>query len=98
MCIRDSGHTALGILKQALDILSVCHAKNVIHRDLKPQNLIVDGRGMVRLLDFGISRMTALSDLTQTGTSLGSPEYMAPELFATNTYDPRSDVYALGVI
>jgi serine/threonine protein kinase len=118
--------TVISILRQALEILSLCHAKNVVHRDLKPQNIIIarDGGdssratpvetapeecrfsggalpmlpGQVRLLDFGISRMTSLSDLTQTGTSLGSPEYMAPELFAANTYDPRTDIYALGVI
>jgi serine/threonine protein kinase len=90
-------NTVLGILRQVLDILSVCHAKNVIHRDLKPQNIIVHG-DTVRLLDFGIAKMTTLSDLTQTGTSIGSPEYMAPELFAGNTFDPRTDLYALGII
>jgi len=88
----------LAIVTQVLQVLSLCHAKNVIHRDLKPQNLIINGDGLVKLLDFGISRMTALSDLTQTGTSLGSPEYMAPELFAANVYDPRTDLYALGII
>jgi serine/threonine protein kinase len=118
--------TVVSILRQILQILSLCHARNVVHRDLKSQNIMIarDGAdsprgasgetppadpgsspptmtlfpGQVRLLDFGISRMTALSDLTQTGTSLGSPEYMAPELFAANTYDPRTDIYALGVI
>lgn len=90
--------TVVSILTQTLKILSLCHAKNVIHRDLKPQNMILMPDGLVKLLDFGISRMTTLSDLTQTGTSLGSPEYMAPELFATSAYDPRSDLYALGVI
>src|SRR5262249_2383891 len=89
---------AVAIVTQVLRILSVCHAKHVVHRDLKPQNIMVDADNLVRLLDFGISRMTTLSDLTQTGTSLGSPEYMAPELFATNTYDPRTDIYAIGII
>jgi len=88
----------VGVLGQILRILSVCHAKNVVHRDLKPQNVIISDDRTVTLLDFGISRMTTLSDLTQTGTSLGSPEYMAPELFSSNTYDPRTDLYALGVI
>jgi len=90
--------TVLSIVRQTLDILALCHAKNVIHRDLKPQNIILTADGLVKLLDFGISRMTTLSDLTHTGTSLGSPEYMAPELFAANTYDRRTDLYALGVI
>ncbi len=89
---------ALAIVTQVLRILSACHARNVIHRDLKPQNIMVDENRLVRLLDFGIARMTSLGDLTQTGTSLGSPEYMAPELFAANTFDPRTDLYALGVI
>ncbi len=86
------------VLGQILRILAVCHAKNVVHRDLKPQNVMIGDDHRVTLLDFGISRMTTLSDLTRTGTSLGSPEYMAPELFSSNTYDPRTDIYALGVI
>ncbi|MGI9590554.1 MAG: serine/threonine-protein kinase, partial [Myxococcota bacterium] len=89
---------AVSILEQILDVLSLCHAQDVIHRDLKPQNVMIDAKARVKLLDFGIARMTALRDLTQTGTSLGSPEYMAPELFATSSYDPRSDLYALGVM
>ncbi|MGA1870490.1 MAG: serine/threonine-protein kinase [bacterium] len=88
----------ISILSQLIDILSACHSKNVIHRDLKPQNVMVEKDGNIRLLDFGISRMTGLSDLTKTGTSLGTPEYMAPELFSTNTYDPRTDIYSLGII
>jgi len=88
----------LDVLAQILRILALCHAKNVIHRDLKPQNVMVGDDRTVTLLDFGISRMTTLTDLTRTGTSLGSPEYMAPELFGASTYDPRTDLYALGVI
>lgn len=90
--------TALSILQQILDVLSVCHRGNVVHRDLKPQNVLVDSQLRARLLDFGIARMATLSDLTQTGTSIGSPEYMAPELFSSSVYDPRTDLYALGVI
>jgi eukaryotic-like serine/threonine-protein kinase len=86
------------ILRQALEVLAVCHAKQVVHRDLKLENIIVDADGGVRLLDFGIAKMFALSDLTQTGASLGTPEYMAPELFDSNTFDPRTDIYAVGVI
>lgn len=89
---------ALDVLQQVLRVLAVCHAKQVVHRDLKPQNAIRMPDGTVKLLDFGIARMTTLGDLTQTGASLGSPEYMAPELFAANTWDPRTDLYALGAI
>jgi len=65
---------AVAVLSQILRILSVCHRKNVIHRDLKPQNVMVNEEHIVRLLDFGIAKMTTLSDLTQTGTAVGTPE------------------------
>jgi tRNA A-37 threonylcarbamoyl transferase component Bud32 len=90
--------TVIAILTQVLRVLGVCHAKNVIHRDLKPQNIIIDAETTVKLADFGIAKMIGASDLTQTGAAIGSPEYMAPELFASNLYDPRTDIYALGVI
>lgn len=89
---------AIAFLTQILKVLAVCHRKNVIHRDLKPQNIIVGPDQYLKLLDFGIARMTSLTDLTQTGTSLGSPEYMAPELFAASVFDPRTDLYAIGVM
>lgn len=90
---------AMQIVRGILEVLAACHRKNVIHRDLKPQNVMVAREsGAIRVLDFGVSRMTSLADLTQSGTTLGSPQYMAPELFAGNTYDPRTDLYALGVM
>jgi len=85
------------LLAQVLDVLTACHGRNVVHRDLKPQNIVLDQEGGVKLLDFGVAKIMAASDLTQTGAALGSPEYMAPEQFAANLYDPRSDLYALGV-
>jgi hypothetical protein len=90
--------TALGLLRQMLDILAACHARGIVHRDLKPQNVMLRPDGLVKLLDFGIARMTMLADLTHTGASLGSPEYMAPELYTASSWDPRSDLYALGVM
>ncbi|MCP4353575.1 MAG: serine/threonine protein kinase [Desulfobacterales bacterium] len=92
--VRD----VISVIRSLAEILSECHKKNVIHRDLKPHNIFIFSDGLIKLLDFGIARMTMLSDLTKTGVSLGSPEYMAPELFATGSYDPRTDVYSLGVI
>ena len=89
---------AVSILTDLASILSHCHKNNVIHRDIKPQNVFLGDDGRLRLLDFGISKMTLQSDLTKTGVTLGTPEYMAPELFADCGHDPRSDLYALGVI
>ena len=88
----------LSFLRQMLEVLAACHACDVVHRDLKPHNVFVDDKDRLTLIDFGIARMTALRDLTRTGTSLGSPEYMAPELFARAAHDPRSDLYAVGVV
>ncbi|MBI9075060.1 MAG: serine/threonine protein kinase [Desulfatibacillum sp.] len=89
---------ATKIVSKIADILLACHKKNIIHRDLKPQNIFLSKDGRVRLLDFGIAKMTAVSDLTKTGVSLGTPEYMAPELFAGSSSDPRTDLYSLGII
>ena len=80
--------SVLSIIRQTASVLSDCHQKNVIHRDLNPRNMFISKDGSVRLLDFGIARMTEMSDLTKTGVTLGTPEYMAPELFASNSYDP----------
>jgi tRNA A-37 threonylcarbamoyl transferase component Bud32 len=79
-----------------LDILAVTHASGIVHRDVKPQNVRLAEDGRVCLLDFGSARLDAASQLTQTGTTVGTPEYMAPELFAASVYDPRVDIYGLG--
>jgi tRNA A-37 threonylcarbamoyl transferase component Bud32 len=88
----------LRVAAQLLSALDACHRKGVLHRDLKPQNLLFDRRGDLRLSDFGVSKLHASSDLTKTGTAIGTPEYMAPELFRDGRADPRSDIYALGAV
>jgi serine/threonine protein kinase len=97
---------AVECVLQACEALAEAHALGIIHRDLKPANLFlteaVDGSPCVKVLDFGISRMSrrhGLSALTDPGTVLGTPSYMAPEqMEAADTVDARSDIWALGTI
>jgi serine/threonine protein kinase len=97
---------AVECVLQACEALAEAHALGIIHRDLKPANLFlceaVDGSPCVKVLDFGISRMSrrhGLSALTDPGTVLGTPSYMAPEqMEAAETVDARSDIWALGTI
>src|SRR5262249_16688463 len=74
------------------------HGRRVLHRDLKPQNLLMTADGVVKLVDFGISRINTMSDLTKTGTVLGTPDYMAPELFRSTRADTRADIYSAGAV
>jgi serine/threonine protein kinase len=75
--------------------LDAAHKRGVLHRDLKPGNVIVDGAGFPHLIDFGIARRTGDSTLTMTGFVLGTPDYLAPEVAAGQKATPRSDVWQL---
>lgn len=89
---------AVAIVHGMLQALAACHRAGVLHRDIKPGNVMVSRDGAVKLTDFGVAR-TATSDLTLQGTLLGTPAYMSPELFETGAVvDNRSDVYACGVV
>ncbi len=85
------------LMVEMLDALEHAHGKGVIHRDMKPANLIVLADGRIKIADFGIARLET-SELTQAGTILGTPSYMSPEQFMGQTVDGRSDLFSCGVI
>ena len=92
-------YEALDILIKVGGALSAAHKKGIIHRDVKPANILFRKDGTPLLSDFGIAKQTAGdNDLTQTGIFLGSPNYMAPEQAETGSIDGRADLYSLGVI
>ena len=100
--IRQSGQLAFGttisIAKQVCDGLSEAHRLGVVHRDLKPQNIMIDKEGNARIMDFGIARSLKAKRLTGAGVMIGTPEYMSPEQVEGKDVDQRSDIYLMGVI
>ncbi len=96
---RLSAAQIVSIAIQMLDALECCHAQHIIHRDLKPSNVLVEESGRIKLTDFGIALQEDLtSRLTNTGTLLGTPDYMSPEQITSKEMDGRSDLYSLGVM
>jgi len=83
---------------QVLDALSYAHGRGVVHRDIKPGNIMRTAGGIAKLMDFGIARMRADRRLTQTGRTVGSLYYMSPEQINGAEPDPRSDLYSFGVM
>jgi eukaryotic-like serine/threonine-protein kinase len=78
--------------------LTVAHARRMVHRDIKPQNVLIDAEGRAKLTDFGISRQLESDGLTATGRVLGTTDYVSPEQAMGHGVDQRSDVYSLGVV
>jgi len=96
---RLQAPSALAIGTQLADSLAVAHAQGVIHRDIKPQNLLLDDAGVLKVMDFGVARLAErTSTLTEAGLVVGTPAYMAPEQLLSEAVDARSDLYAAGVV
>ena len=87
---------AAPLLRQAADALAAAHSAGIVHRDVKPSNILVAADGQVKLSDFGIARAEADASLTQTGLVTGSPAYLSPEVASGQQATPASDVWSLG--
>jgi beta-lactam-binding protein with PASTA domain/predicted Ser/Thr protein kinase len=88
---------AIDFTRQILGAARFAHRKGIVHRDLKPQNVLIDAEGRARVADFGIARGEN-SDITGTGSVMGTAQYLSPEQAQGKTTTPRSDIYSIGVI
>ena len=90
-------HEAISIMDQLVSAVKEAHDKNIIHRDIKPQNILVKDDGTVKITDFGIATVSDQLQLTQADTVMGSVHYLAPELARGESASFQSDIYALGI-
>lgn len=95
---KPTPEASVEIIQQVGLALEAAHAEGVVHRDLKPQNIMIDKQGRVYVMDFGIARSVGSEGLTMTGALIGTPEYMSPEQVKGEDVDGRSDLFSLGII
>ena len=88
----------LRIARQICNGLAAAHGAGVIHRDIKPQNILIEPNGGVKIMDFGIARLSADKGMTATGMVVGTPDYISPEQAKGSALDPRTDIYSAGVV
>jgi predicted Ser/Thr protein kinase len=100
--VRQSGPLSISrvcqIMNQIADGLEEAHRHGVVHRDLKPQNIIINRANHIKIIDFGLARSQHLDGMTATGLIMGTPEYMSPEQVAGKSVDERAEIYAFGII
>ncbi len=98
----DSGdlplRTALDLAAQVCAGLAKAHQAGIVHRDIKPANIVVDDDGRARILDFGLAAVKGTEKITQTGSTLGTVNYMSPEQVRGEELDARSDIFSLGIV
>ena len=100
--LRERGpmppHAAAAVLRPVLGGLAVAHRAGLIHRDVKPENVLISDDGQVKLVDFGLVRAVAEAGITSTSVILGTAAYLSPEQVSSGQTGPRSDVYAVGIL
>src|SRR5574337_309420 len=95
---RLSAERAVQVAVQVCEALEFAHSHGIVHRDIKPQNILLTADGQVKVTDFGIARAMSSATITQTGTVLGSVQYLSPEQARGTTVGRSADLYALGVV